>query len=62
MEELKISKKVENLEKEIFSLKLLLLKLSQNKKHENLHLEGSLKGVNVAEEDIEYSKISLFKE
>jgi len=61
MVELEISKRVDNLGKELFSLKLLLLKLSQKKKQENLCLEGSLKGINMTEEDIEESKLSLFK-
>ena len=61
MEEMEIIKKVDFLEKELFSLKLLLLKLSQKKKQENLCLEGSLKGINMTEEDIEESKLSLFK-
>ena len=61
MEEIEISNKVNLIEKELFSLKLLLLKLSQKKKQENLCLEGSLKGINMTEEDIEESKLSLFK-
>ncbi|MBS3082196.1 hypothetical protein J4416_04705 [Candidatus Pacearchaeota archaeon] len=61
MEEIEISNKVNLIEKELFSLKLLLLKLSQKKKQENLCLEGRLKGINITEEDIEESKFSLFK-
>ncbi|MEK6792597.1 MAG: hypothetical protein AABX96_03635 [Nanoarchaeota archaeon] len=61
MEEVEIIKKVDFLEKELFSLKLLLLKLSQNKRKKPLHLEGSLNGIKVTEEEIEDSKISLFK-
>ena len=60
--EIGISKKFDNLESEIVSLKLLLLKLIQNKKQKSLRLEGSLEGISVSEEDIKEAKNSLFNE
>ena len=57
---LDMNKKLDTLENEILSLKLLLMKLLQKKKLESLRLGGALSEIKVSEEDIEEAKTSLF--
>ena len=60
--QIEISRKLSSIENEINTLKAMVLKLSQGKKHNSiLQLEGALKGVSVSEKDIESAKKSLFK-
>ena len=55
----KIEDKIENIEKEIKELKMILMQQSVGKK--KVSLKGSLKGIKIEESDIEKSKKSLFK-
>ena len=61
MKEIEITNKVNLIERELFSLKLLLLSLSKRKKRQQSALEGALKDLDVTEEDIKNSKLSLFR-
>ena len=57
-----IEVKLNSIEEEISSLKAMVIKLAQEKKHNKiLKLEGALKGISVTEEDIENAKKSLFR-
>lgn len=56
------NRKFDMIEKEIDSLKAMIVKLSQNKKRNNIiKLEGALKGISVTEKEIGDAKKSLFK-
>ncbi len=55
----KIEDKIENIEKEIKGLKMILMQQNIGKK--KVSLKGSLKGVKIDESDVEKSKKSLFK-
>ena len=57
-----VEKKMNNIEREIISLKLLLMKLSQKKKKESVSINGLLKGVTVTEEDLKEANDSLFRQ
>ena len=61
MEQISLNKKLDTLENEILSMKLLLMKLVQKKKAETLQLEGVLGNIDVSEEDIAEAKSSMFK-
>lgn len=61
MNEVEINNKVNLIEKELFSLKLLLLKLIRKNKSYGNKLEGSLTGIKINEEEIKESKFSLFR-
>ena len=57
METTLISKKLENIEQELHSLKTIVLGKSKKK---IISLKGLLKGIQISEEDIQQSKKSLF--
>ncbi len=61
MEIKSIDQKLNLIENELISLKLILMKIAQKKKQQLLQLEGSLEGIKVTEEDMAEAKRSLFK-
>ena len=54
-----IEDKIENIEREIKGLKIVLMQQGVGKKR--VSLKGSLKGIKIEESDIEKSRKSLFK-
>jgi hypothetical protein len=56
----KILHKIENIEKEVLSLKLSVLKKLTLSAKKIVSLKGIIKGVDISEEDIEQAKKSLY--
>ena len=54
-----IEKKIDDLEKEVSQLKIMVMQQNASKK--NISLKGFLKGVKISEDSIKKSKKSLFK-
>jgi len=56
-----IKQKLELIENELYNLKAIIIKITQQKTKKILHLKGLLKGISINEEDIKKARKSLFK-